>query len=136
MYYHIVVFNGRTVAIQFNRIIHSNTISCYWNHITLFRIGWVRLSRVDRCPQNFPSRWTLPHLISRRYVIFYFMHAFDFNCPALPNISHHTLSLLKMSVLHVETVCWAQGSSFIPDLRLIFTHPYTRQLLVPYCFQF
>ena len=29
-----------------------------------------------------------------------------------------------------------QGSSFIPGPRLIWNHPYTRQLTVPYCFQF
>ena len=35
-----------------------------------------------------------------------------------------------------EGLLRGQGSSLIPGPRLIWIHPYTRQITVPYCFQF
>ena len=40
------------------------------------------------------------------------------------------------ALLHILFQPPWQGSSFIPGPRLVWTHPYTRQLPVPYCFQF
>ena len=43
---------------------------------------------------------------------------------------------VRHEVLQEQADNRSQVSSFIPGPRLIWTHPYTRQLTVPYCFQF
>ena len=71
--------------------------------------------------------------VAQHKMTIYYIALHPEDCTTLCFEMLHTTSCCRTLQCGAEEHIASQGSSFIPGPRLIWTHPYARQLAIPYC---